>query len=143
MAAFSMESCFQVLVRSGVRMKIPSFETGLILILNCTLKKVVKDRVAEYVLKNRCLGTVTIEKEIEGEIVYLEIDCEKPAHRRGRCKECYDYWYNARRSMTDQEKVQFDHALIEMGRLLTQQGKRNYERQDLIARLARKVKKRA
>lgn len=131
------------LFQSGQQMKIPSYEASLILILNCTLKKVVKDRVSEYVLKNRCLGTKTIENEVDGETVFLEVDCDKPAHRRGRCKECYDDWYNTRRSMTDEEKVRFDHALIEMGRLLAQQGKRIYERQDLIARLARKVKKRA
>ncbi len=124
-------------------MRIPSSEAGLILILNCTLKKVVKDRVSKYVLEDRCLGLKEIEQEIDGKLVKVEVDCDQPVHNRGRCKKCYDDWFNERRSMTDSEKWAFDHALIEMGRLLAQQGKRVYERQDLLARLARKIKKRA
>lgn len=120
-----------------------SSQAALMLILNCTIKKSVNERVSKCVIDGKCVGTQLVKSGEPGAEVEVEIDCDKPVHNRGLCKQCYGEWYNARRSMTDQEKMQFDHELIEMGRLLHQQGKRQYEQRDLLARLARKVKRRA
>lgn len=92
------------------------------LILNCTLKKSVDDRVAKRVLECKCLGTQIVQQVVNGVEVEVEVDCDKPVHNRGRCVDCYNDWYNQRRSMTDQQKMEFDHELIEMGRLLHAQG---------------------
>ena len=62
-----------------VVVKIPSSEAALILILNCTLKKVVKDRVAQCVMADRCLGVVTTEQEVDGKKMFVDVDCDKAA----------------------------------------------------------------
>ncbi len=94
------------------------------------------ERVKEHIRQNKCIGVLEDEQG-------NEIDCQEPVHHRGLCKKCYSRWYNARRNMTEAEQVQYDTGLINDGRLLGQNGKREYERKDAYRRYAESIRRRA
>jgi hypothetical protein len=100
----------------------------LVMILDLSANKKVKERVSERVNAGLCLGELDDGTQ-----------CECKARTRGLCERCHYKWRQLRLRMDGTKAALFDSKLIRGGRLLSANGAKEYRRKSVFDRVAKEA----
>lgn len=100
----------------------------LMMVLDMRASNRVKARVAERVQNGLCLGETDDGNQ-----------CECKARTRGLCERCHYRWRMLKLRMSDTDAALFDAKLIRCGRLLSQNGARQYRKKSVFHKLSKEA----